>query len=194
MALTPHLLTDAEISYIQSLYPLLFIETPSAQIKQALLYYFSGFSRIAAAKEAGFATYEPFSKYLASPEGQAIVTYIRDTHFKDIRVDRELITTMLLNAHSRSANTTEEVMAIRELAKLHDLYPNEKRSSNVNVTVNQGNVTNLKQLTRMSDEDLLQIASPKLKKLLNLPEPVAVIQRSERKPEYPEDYDAELDV
>ncbi len=63
------------------------------------------------------------------------------------RLERDQLTEMLLEAHSKASNTTEEVCAIREIAKLLGLYPVTKKS-----------VKKVHHIEELSDNELLRIA------------------------------------
>ena len=63
------------------------------------------------------------------------------------RLERDQLTEMLLEAHSKASNTTEEVCAIRELGKLLGLYPATKKS-----------VKKVHHIEELSDNELLRIA------------------------------------
>ena len=86
---------------------------------------------------------------------------------------------MIFEAHGKSATATEELNAIDKLAKLHALYPGSPGSggSSVNVNVVTGNgssveISNTKQLERMSDEELLKLAGAGLQDALAEPVPI----------------------
>jgi len=63
------------------------------------------------------------------------------------RLERDQLTEMLLEAHSKASNTTEEVCAIRELGKLLGLYPVTKKS-----------VKKVHHIEELTDGELLRIA------------------------------------
>ena len=63
------------------------------------------------------------------------------------RLERDQLTEMLLEAHSNAKNTTEEVCAIREIAKLLGLYPATQKS-----------VKKVHHIEELSDGELLRIA------------------------------------
>jgi len=74
---------------------------------------------------------------------------------EEIEVTRNQITRMLFETHKKCVNATEEVLALKELAKINNLYPND---TNINVL----NITNVEQslgrLRSMSDEELLRLS------------------------------------
>ena len=63
------------------------------------------------------------------------------------RLERDQLTEMLLEAHSNAKNTTEEVCAIREIAKLLGLYPATQKS-----------VKKVHHIEELTDGELLRIA------------------------------------
>ena len=84
----------------------------------------------------------------------------------DAGVTRDQLTNLLLESHRKSANATEEIMAIREIGKINGLYEDGKTPS---LVINNNYFE--KQLDELSDEDLLQLSGGN-KNLLALPEPI----------------------
>jgi len=72
-----------------------------------------------------------------------------------IEVTRNQITRLLFETHKKCVNATEEVLALKELAKINNLYPNDTNINVLNITNVEHNVNRLKS---MSDEDLLQLS------------------------------------
>ena len=73
----------------------------------------------------------------------------------EVRVTRADITLLMLESHRKAENSSEEIMALREVAKLNDLYPNATTKVDVSIThVEQS----LKELEKMSTEELLALA------------------------------------
>jgi len=151
------LVSDSEIAYLQSLYPLADIPALTGQQEQFLMHYLRGQSIAAAERAAGYAPGRG-KTLLAKESVQHILKHLRDKEFKDIRVDREVLTQMLFEAHQKSANATEEVMAIRELGKMHDLYEDAKHKGNTTNVLIDKSVTNIKQIERASEDELMKIA------------------------------------
>ncbi len=166
------LIPTKELEYIRSLYPLLQVPTFTCQQEQMVMLYMRGATKAAAAKAVGFVDSYQWNKFFKSEGVETVIQYLRDKEFSDIRVTRESITAMLLEAHSKAANTTEEVKAIDSLAKLHNLYPAANKGggggTQVNVNLGKGGelesmeVKNGKQIERMSDEQLVLIAEDAL--------------------------------
>lgn len=152
--------------------------------------YVKGYSKTKAATEAGYKSTGHVTKLLSSEEGKAILEYFREKLLEPINITRELLTTMLLEAHKKSATATEEVAVIRELGKMHDVYEDSKqnrqnKAGSLSLVQNNLSITNVKQLDRLSDEELMQLAAEKLD--FKLPPPVIDVTQD---PEY----DPVLDV
>jgi len=74
---------------------------------------------------------------------------------RDLTVTKEQITLLMLEAHKKSSNSAEEIMALREIAKIHGMYalaPTTVNISEINITGNQ------KKLESMTDAELLELA------------------------------------
>lgn len=167
--LSPPAISLKEIAYLQSLYPLLEIKPPTAQMNQALMYYLHGYSVTKAANMAGYTSSSSLSQFINSEAGQVVLDHIRKQQFDEISITRELLNTMLLDAHSNAGSATEQIMAIRELGKLNDLYPGSRSQVDIVVTKN---IDNLKQLQRLPVEELMKLAGEQLAGLLAPPEPL----------------------
>lgn len=151
------LVPDAEIAYLQSVYPLAGIAPLTGQQEQFIMHYMRGQSIAAAERAAGYAPGRG-KQLLGQPSIQAVIEHLREKTFKDIRVDRETLTQMLFEAHAKSANSMEEIAAIRELGKMHDLYEDAKnKGTKIQVNIDKS-VTNIKQIERATDEELLKLA------------------------------------
>lgn len=150
------LVSDSDIAYLQSVYPMAGIQALTGQQEMFVLHYMRGQSIAAAERAAGYSAGWG-RRLLALPSVQHVIEYLREKTFRDIRVDREQLTQMLFEAHQKSANATEEVMCIRELGKMHGLYEsdNQKGTKIINGDVH---VTNIKQIERASDKELLELA------------------------------------
>ena len=80
---------------------------------------------------------------------------------RELTVTKEQITLLMLEAHKKSSNSAEEIMALREIAKIHGMYA----LTPTTVTIGQINIEgNQKKLQGLSDEKLLELAGmhPKL--------------------------------
>ena len=169
------LVTDADYRYLRSLYPLVRVRSLSSQEENCLLYHLRGMSEAEAARAAGYEDEQATARLLRREDARLILGYLRDKTLGDARIDVERLTGMLLEAHRKSATATEEIAAVRELGKLHGLYPEQKKSPSVQIN-QQINVTNTTQLKRLSDAELLRLAGDNaaLTELLAPPTPVTI--------------------
>ena len=78
---------------------------------------------------------------------QTFIAEEQNYYREKYRLEREQLVQMLLEAHSKASNTTEEVCAIRELGKLLGLYPASKKF-----------VKKVHHIEELSDNELLKIA------------------------------------
>jgi len=73
---------------------------------------------------------------------------------RELVVTRDHLTQLLLESHKKAANSAEEIMAIREMGKLHKLYEQAPM-----VQINTLNIEqNQKKIEVLSDEELLRMA------------------------------------
>jgi len=151
------LIQDSEIAYLQSLYPMLKLKPLTSQQEQLILLYMRGQAIKAAAQGAGYKSVSSAQNFLRSENAVAIMEHLRKREFDDVRITLDSITSMFLEAYHRAGTATEMVMATRELAKLHGLYPDSKKAA---VEINIGNVESIKQLERLPDAKLLELAGP----------------------------------
>ncbi|MGH1373610.1 MAG: hypothetical protein ACRBBW_16335 [Cellvibrionaceae bacterium] len=137
------------------------------------MYHFRGASLKEASRAAGYKTTLTLKRLLADPAVAVILEYVRDREFTDIRVTRDSVTSMFMEAYSKAATAGEMVAAARELGKLHGLYPDTKPNTSIEVKVDgQGTEVSVKKLERMSDNELLKLA-PALINELAPPELIA---------------------
>lgn len=72
-----------------------------------------------------------------------------------VDISREQITLLMMESYKKSSNSAEEIMCLREVAKMNGLYEKESKTTNINlIHVEQ----NLKKLEVMPDEELLRLA------------------------------------
>ncbi len=172
-------ITKKDVEYLRSLYPQLDIEDVPPQYEKAIMYFLrGGYTALEAARAAGFSNPNLFRQFIDSDVGEAVVSYIRQREFKEIRVTRESLTDMLLESYYLAGSAAEKIMAVKELGKMHGLYAQGGGGGTavqVNVTNSLPGETGVevsqKRLQRMSDEQLLSMA-PHLAALLEPPTPV----------------------
>lgn len=146
--------------------PELRIRSLTAQQERCLYFYLKGHTMSSAAKAAG-TNLSVVRRLLESDTGRAVVQYFNDQMVGDIVVDRNLLTTLLFEAHAKAATVTEEIMAINALARLHDVFlDTQENRKKAPVQINQINtVTSQKQLAKLETNQLLELVSDDLKHL-----------------------------
>ena len=87
------------------------------------------------------------------------------------------MTLLMLESHKKSINAAEEILALKEIAKLHRLYETTPLIQINNITQV---ATNQKKLETMSDDDLLQLAGNH-PHLFDVPDKKALTLKSSRK-------------
>lgn len=156
-------ITDADLAELRAMYPLNNFPANlsfTTQEEKFILYYMRGLNPEASAVAVGL---EPAAgKALLQAEAvQLVISYLREKEFNEVRISRDKLNSMLLDAHSHAQNTMEEVAAIRELGKMNDLYADAKhRGSRVQVNIGSqvNNVKNVKQIEKMDDQQLIELA------------------------------------
>ncbi len=83
-----------------------------------------------------------------------------------VEVSRDDVTRMLFETHKKCANAAEEVMAIKELAKINDLYPR----ANENITISHHVIHSLDRLQSMGDAELVKLIGEE--NLFDMPDPI----------------------
>lgn len=171
------LVNDKELEVIRSLYPMLEIKALTRQMETALVNYMRGMTPRAASNSAGYApTSSAFLSFIKSEPGMAILEYMRDKVMYETKFTREDATKMFLEAFHESGTSMEKIAATRELGRMHGVYEEQQlKAATQNITINQQNNTvvhNEKQLTRMSNAELLAIASEDMKGLMEMPQPI----------------------
>lgn len=153
MTQTSHpVISNVELARLQTAYPLIDIKPLTSQEEQLVLFRARGLSVLAASRAAGY-TPEQGRELLDTPRMQAVVTYLYDCNHRQVTITTDLLNTMLLEAHRKAATSTEEVMAIRELGKLNDLYPSEKKRIEIDTT----KIQNERQIESLSDDKLMEL-------------------------------------
>jgi phage terminase small subunit len=159
-------ITDADIAELQTMYPLNNFKAGfTRQEEQFLLYHIKGLGADAAATAAGYNDPSMGDTLLRQDRIRAAIEFLKHKEFNDVRITRERLNTMLLDAHSHAANTLEEVAAIRELGKMNDLYADAKHRGTrmqVNIGSQVNNVKNIKQLERMDEKQLIELAGEEI--------------------------------
>jgi phage terminase small subunit len=137
-------------AYLHSSYAYAGIDPLTNQQEQFVLGLLRGLRPASAARSAGYSQpAETSYSLLTNSKIKAILTHLKNEEFENIKVNRDQLTMMLFEAHSKSATATEEIAAVREIGKMHGLYEPEKVQS-LNVNSN---------LENMADEDLVKLAN-----------------------------------
>lgn len=165
------LIHEGDVEYLRSVYPLIEFKPLNPQQEKAILYYLRGQRPAEAARMAGYTSTASFTALLNQESTKAVLDYLREREFTDIRVTRDTVTQMFFEAYHRAGTAAEMVMATRELAKLHGLYPESKPALVINAGQGSTVEINAKKAERMSDEELLKLA-PHLLDLLEAPKPI----------------------
>jgi len=89
------------------------------------------------------------------PQVVRAIEYFQRVGGEQISVNRDKLTVMLFDAHSKAATATEEITAVRELGKMYGLYESDRQaalkgSTNVQINVNR--------LEALDDSELMKIA------------------------------------
>jgi phage terminase small subunit len=148
-------LSEADRAYMTGLYDMTGLQPLSNQEERFVMLLFRGMQPPAAAKAAGYIDENAHNRLLAKKHVKDAVAKLRERNFYDTKVTREKLTEMLFEAHSHAGNATEEILAIRELGKMHGLYAETKKSIKVDMTQE---IRHVRQFEQMSDAQLARIA------------------------------------
>ena len=164
------LITNNDIDYLRSLYPLHKIDYLTGQQEQCLMSYFRGLGAQAAAASAGM-EYSIAKRFLDNASTEKILEYLRGREFTTASITREMLNNLLLEAHRKSASATEEIMAIKELGKINGLYESDNKASarsGVSLVVNNlvnnnsapgvGHDITMRQIQALPESELLRLA------------------------------------
>lgn len=148
------LITEGEIAYVRSLHPTLNIRQLTNQQARFALLITNGFAKTKAAAQCGLDNTK-MNELIEQPEFQVVLNHLINRKEEAVEITRDMLNMMLLESHAKAATATEEIMATRELGKMNDLYADNKKTAAQDITVN---VVNVKQIQRLSDDDLMRIA------------------------------------
>ena len=113
----------------------------------------SGMTIAAAGRGAGYASYKTALEASKKPAVQQALQYFREQMREEVKFERQNAHCMYMEAYSASATATEMKNTVDSLVKLHGLSTPEN-AVQVNVNLN----ATAKQLERLTDEELLEIA------------------------------------
>jgi len=113
----------------------------------------SGMTIAASGRAAGYASYSTALDASKRPAVQQALQYFREQMREEVKFERQNAHSMYMEAYTSSATATEMKNTVDSLVKLHGLSTPEN-AVQVNINLNQ----TAKQLERLSDEELLEIA------------------------------------
>ena len=149
--------SDVDLTHteFQSYMPYMGLAHGSLTVQQEKLVMLvaSGMSIRAAARAAGYKSYDAALKAVRRPELQKALDYFREQARETVKFTIANAHGMYMEAYSASANATEMKNTTDSLVKLHGLVQQEPQAQ-VNVQIN----ATAKQLERLSDEELIKIA------------------------------------
>ncbi len=125
----------------------------TVQQEKLVLLIASGMTTAAAGRGAGYASSKTALEASKKPAVQKALAYYREQMREEVNFKREHAHMMYMEAYTSSVNATEMKNTVDSLVKLHGLgMPDNATQVNINVN------TSAKQLERLSDEELLEIA------------------------------------
>jgi hypothetical protein len=149
--------TDLVSSHLefQSLTPYMGLQLNELTIQQEKLVMLivSGMSIAAAGRGAGYSSYQTALDAAKRPAVKKAIQYFREQMREKVHFERQNAHMMYMEAYNASATATEMKNTVDSLVKLHGLTAPD-HATQININVN----TSAKQLERMTDEELLQIA------------------------------------
>lgn len=125
----------------------------SIQQEKLVMLMASGMTIAAAGRGAGYASYQTALDAAKRPAVQKALQYFREQMREEVRFERQNAHMMYMEAYNASATATEMKNTVDSLVKLHGLTAPEN-ATQININLN----ATAKQLERLTDEELLQIA------------------------------------
>ena len=125
----------------------------TVQQEKLVMLMSSGMSIAAAGRGAGYASYSTALDAAKRPAVQKALQYFREQMREEVRFERQNAHMMYMEAYNASATATEMKNTVDSLVKLHGLTAPDN-ATQININLN----ATAKQLERMTDEELLQIA------------------------------------
>jgi|TARA_Y100001970_G_scaffold289990_1_gene422070 phage terminase small subunit len=146
--------TDQDRAELQSHFPYAGVKLSelSVQEERLILYFIRGMSKAAAGRAAGYRNLDHVYEVFKKPKINQAISYLREEMREEIKFDKNTATQMYLEAHRKSATSTEEKNVVDSLCKLHGLFAPEQ-ATQVNI-----NVDKIQQLERLPDSELLKLA------------------------------------
>jgi phage terminase small subunit len=138
---------DTELPYMG-----LQVGSLTVQQEKLVLGITRGMTIAAAGRAAGYASPSTASQACKLPAAARAIEYYREQMREEVKFEIAHAHSMYLDAFNASANATEMKNTTDSLVKLHGLA---KEQSGIEVNLN---INGMKQLERLSDEELLKIA------------------------------------
>jgi len=134
------------------------------QQEKFVQYVSSGMTYAAAARASGYTNPERAYELVKNPKIAQAIDYFRTQMREEVKFNVVNAHSMYMDAYAQSATATEMKNTVDSLVKLHGLAKDNQPQTQVNVQIN-----NIKQLERLTDEELLKIVGKDMQYL----EPVA---------------------
>ena len=148
LAEMPHAEFEAHVPYMGLLLGVLTL------IQEGLvLMISSGMTVAAAGRSAGYGTYTAALNASKLPKVARALEYFREQMREEVKFNRNNAHHMYMEAYQSAANATEMKNTVDSLVKLHGLGTPDA-ATQININLN----TTAKQLERLTDEELLEIA------------------------------------
>ena len=146
--------SDGDRAELQSHYPYMDVKLNelSVQEERLLLFHLRGMTKAAAGRAAGYVDAEHVYKVFKKPLIQKALSHLRKEFRESVKFDKQQATSMYLEAHRKSATSTEEKNVVDSLCKLHGLFAPDS-ATQINI-----NVDSIAQLAKLPDSELLKIA------------------------------------
>jgi|TARA_R110000868_G_scaffold36278_7_gene128860 hypothetical protein len=150
------IVNDGDVKYIRSCYPELEIKEPTGQQEKLILHYFRGMAIGPASEQAGYKNRDAAQRYLRTDSAVKIIELLKSREFDDVRIDKDMLTGMLLETYHMSATGGEKVSCVRELGKMHSIYP-DQNTHTVDINLVQQGEVSQRQLASMTDAQLAAV-------------------------------------
>ena len=146
--------SDGDRAELQSHYPYMDVKLNelSVQEERLLLFHLRGMTKAAAGRAAGYVDAEHVYKVFKKPLIQKALSHLREEFRESVKFDKQQATSMYLEAHRKSATSTEEKNLVDSLCKLLCLFAPDS-ATQINI-----NVDSIEQLEKLPDSELLKIA------------------------------------
>ena len=125
----------------------------TVQQEKLVMLMASGMAIAAAGRGAGYSSYATAREASKRPAVQKALQYFREQMREEVKFERQNAHLMYMEAYSSAANATEMKNTVDSLVKLHGLSTPDQ-ATQININLN----STAKQLERLSDEELLEIA------------------------------------